>query len=220
MKKVVIFGNGEIAEVVHYYLANDSAYKVSAFTVDKEYISSNEMLGLPVVEFETIETTFPPTEYAMFIAISYRDVNVLRRKKLEAARSKGYNFIRYVSSHAFVAKNVEIKENTFIMENNVIQPFVSIGENVIMWSGNHVGHHTTIGNDCFIASHAVISGSAKIGEKSFIGVNATIRDNICIGRSCIIGAGALILQDADDFSVYLGSRATLSRAKSNRIKRI
>ena len=64
-----------------------------------------------------------------------------------------------MSSDAYLVTEVEIGENCFIFEANVIQPFVRIGDNVVMWSGNHIGHDSTIGSHCFIASHAVISGN-------------------------------------------------------------
>src|SRR6516165_10578295 len=109
------------------------------------------------------------------------------------------------------------KPNTFIMENNVIQPYVRIGQNVIMWSGNHIGHHTEIADNCFIASHVVVSGSVKVGRNTFIGVNATLRDNITIGASNVIGAACLILEDTPDEAVYRGQPATLARVPSSKL---
>jgi hypothetical protein len=37
MTKVVVFGVGQLAEVVHFYLSHDSPHEVAAFTVDNQY---------------------------------------------------------------------------------------------------------------------------------------------------------------------------------------
>jgi sugar O-acyltransferase (sialic acid O-acetyltransferase NeuD family) len=220
MRDVVIFGSGQVAEVMHYYITHESDRKVAAFTLDAAYLKEASHLGLPVVPFEEIETAFAPSTYEMFVAISYRQVNKARERKVEEAEAKGYRLISHVSPRAVVWSGFEAKANTFIMENNVIQPYVRIGKNVIMWSGNHVGHHTEIGDNCFIASHVVVSGSVKVGRNTFIGVNATIRDNITIGASNVIGAAALILENTPDEAVYLGRQAELARVPSSRLRKI
>lgn len=220
MKDVVIFGAGQIAEVVHFYLTHDSEYRVSVFTVDAAYLKDTTFLGLPVVPFEEIQAQYPPSRYGLFVAVSYKDVNRFRAEKVASAEAKGYKLISYVSSKASVWPGLKIGTNTFIMEDNTVQPFARIGNDVIIWSGNHIGHHSIICDHCFIASHAVISGSVTVGEYSFIGVNATIRDNISIGKSCVIGAGALILHDTKDFEVYIGQKTEPSKVPSNRLPNI
>ena len=52
MSKVVIFGIGQIAEVIHFYLTSDSDHDVVAFTVDREYLTKQQFKDLPVVPFE------------------------------------------------------------------------------------------------------------------------------------------------------------------------
>jgi sugar O-acyltransferase (sialic acid O-acetyltransferase NeuD family) len=220
MKNVVIFGVGQIAEVVHFYLTHDSEFRVSAFTVDAAYLKDTAFLGLPVVPFEEIQAQYPPSRYGFFVAVSYKDVNRFRAEKVSSAEAKGYQLISYVSSKASVWPGLKVGANTFIMEDNTVQPFARIGNDVIVWSGNHIGHHSIISDHCFIASHVVISGSVTVGEYSFIGVNATIRDNVTIGKSCVIGAGALILHDTKDFEVYSEQKTEPSKVPSNRLPHI
>ena len=129
-------------------------------------------------------------------------MNRARRQVYELCKQKGYELISYVSSRADRAAEVELGDNVFVFENNVLQPFVRIGCNVILWSGNHIGHDATIEDHCFIASHAVISGHVTIGESSFVGVNATIRDGVNVAADCVIGAGALIMEDTERGGVY------------------
>jgi sugar O-acyltransferase (sialic acid O-acetyltransferase NeuD family) len=220
MRDVVIFGMGQVAEVIHYYLTEEGGRNVVAFTVDAEHRTADEVLGVPVVDFEEIETRFPPAMHEMFVAVSYKGVNKLREAKVAAAEAKGYALTSHVSPNASVWPKLVVNPNTIIMENNVIQPYVTIGRNVIMWSGNHVGHHTRIGDNCFIASHAVISGNCEIGAGTFIGVNATLRDNIQIGTRNVIGASALVLKSSDDNAVFIGPATEPSKVTSDRLRGI
>lgn len=217
MAKVIVFGVGQIAELAHFYLTNDSEHDVVAFTADKEFKNNDSFHNLPVVAYEELIQKYPPSEYKMFIPISYKKVNKLRAEKFLDAKVKGYECISYISSKA-TYYNTPVGENCFILENNVIQPFTKIGDNCILWSGNHIGHHTSIENHCFLASHVVVSGNVLICESSFLGVNATIADNVKIGKHNVIGSGAVIFKDTDDFSVYSPSETEKSRVPSNRLR--
>lgn len=209
MKKIIIFGLSEIAEIAHYYFKHDSQYIVSAFTVDRDYINQNSFCDLPIVPFENLEEHYPPNDYDMFIAVSYAQVNRVREKKFNQAKKKGYSLISYVSSKATVWPDLSIGQNCFILEDNTVQPFVKIGDNVTLWSGNHIGHHSVINANCFISSHVVISGGVIIGKNCFLGVNSTIHDHINIGENCIIGAGAVITKSIDGNGIYVGNPAKL-----------
>lgn len=218
VKRLVIFGIGQIGQVARYYFTEDSEYDVVAFVVDAAYKDRDSEAGLPVVAFEEVERRFPPDECAMFVAMGYGKLNRLRESKLREARDKGYPIAHYVSSRAWVWKGFAPNDNLFLLEDNTVQPFVSIGENTTLWSGNHIGHHTTIGANVFIASQAVISGSVAIGDNSFIGVNATIADNLKLGARCVVGAGALLLRDAPDNSVFPAAATERSKVTSDRLR--
>lgn len=206
MGKMVIFGTGLIAELAHFYFTHDTKHQVVSFTNARDFIGQPKVLGLSVVPFEEIEEHYSPEEYSLFIAIGYRERNKIREQRYLEAKGKGYRLETYISSKA-VYYGASVGENCFILENNVIQPFVSIGNNVTLWSGNHIGHHSTIMDNCFISSHVVISGACTIKRNCFLGVNSTLRDNITIGEHTIVGAGALVMEDCPDYSVILADRS-------------
>ena len=66
MQKIVIFGTGDLAQRIFYYLKN-SEDEVVAFSANKSNIESDKLLGLPVVGFENVEKEYPPEEFSMFI---------------------------------------------------------------------------------------------------------------------------------------------------------
>lgn len=215
MTKVVIFGNGAIAQLAHYYFTTDSAYEVVAFTVDKDYITESTFEGKPIVSFETIEQHYPPNEYNMFIAVSYAKLNKVRAQKYTDAKTKGYKLVSYISSKCNVLTTYPIGDNCFILEDNTIQPFVKIGNNISLWSGNHIGHHSEIQDHNFISSHVVVSGHCVIESNCFIGVNSTLAHNVTIAKETLIGAGAVIAKSTEQGGVYVAPRSVKLEKKSS-----
>lgn len=215
--RVVIFGTGSFAECVHFYLEHDSPHDVVAFTVSADALDARTFRGLPVVPFETIEQSHPPSDFEMFVAVGYRDLNRVRARLYAAAKAKGYTLVTYISSKATTWSGLEIGDNCFVFEDNTIQAFASLGSDVVLWSGNHIGHHAVVGDHCFITSHVVISGHVRVGQFSFVGVNATTRDSISIGESCIVGAGALLMRSTGDREVYTATRAKRDDRSSDEI---
>ncbi|HKO43108.1 MAG TPA: acetyltransferase [Pyrinomonadaceae bacterium] len=205
MSRIVIFGTGKIADQVYFYLTNDSPHEIVAFTVDREYLSDEKKMGLPVVPFEEVQDVYSPTDYEMFVAVGYQDLNRFRAKKYDEARGKGYSLISYVSSRAANFGDIEIGDNCLVLEFAVLQPCSKVGNNVFIWSGNHIGHHSRIGDHCYIAGNVVISGSTKVGPHCFIGVGSTLGHEINVGEESFIGAGSLITKDVEPGSVYISA---------------
>ena len=201
MKKVVIFGTGELAQRIFFYL-KDSDDQVIAFCANKSKIDKEELLGLPVIAFENIKETFPPTEFSMFIALAYSEMNKKRTKFFNETKNKGYELYSFVHPSTKIWDEFEMGENCFILANNVIQPFVKIGNNVLIGSNNLISHNTTIGDNCFITSNVTMGGHITMGKNCFVGLSATINQRIKIGNECIIGAGTIITKDVNDKEVY------------------
>ena len=220
MAKVVIFGAGKIADEAYFYLKNDSPHEIVAFTVDGQYLTDAEKLGLPVVPFENVENKYPPAEFQMFVAVGYQDLNRFRAQKYNEAKQKGYRLASYVSSRASNVGEVEVGDNCFVLEFAVIQPGATVGSNVFIWSGNHVGHHASVGDHCYIAGNVVISGSTKVEPYCFIGVSAILGHEITIGRESFIGAGSLITKNVEPKSVYITGDTPKFRLDSDSFLRL
>lgn len=133
-KPVVIFGNGKMAQLAHFYFNHDSDYEPVAFTVDADFLGGEtQYLGLPLVPFEEIEKRYPPQTFLMFVAVGYTKLNAVRTECFLKARAKGYRFASYISSRSSYWGDVVMGANCFILENQVIQPFVKFGDNVFVW---------------------------------------------------------------------------------------
>lgn len=206
IKKLVILGDSAFAEVAYECFTYDSEYEVVGFSVEADYLKKDTLFGLPVVEFETIDKYFNTDEVEFYAALVYSQLNRLRTRLYQAAKTKGYRPASYISSRAFVWHNVELGEHCFIFEDNTVQPFVKIGNNVVMWSGNHIGHHSVIHDNCFLASHVVVSGFCNIGRNTFMGVNATFANNVTIGEDNWIGLGVTIVCNTEPNQLFKGEQ--------------
>jgi sugar O-acyltransferase (sialic acid O-acetyltransferase NeuD family) len=219
-KKLVLVGDSAFAEIAYEYFTCDSSYEVAAFAVEAAYLKRPKLFGLPVVPLEEVENSYPPKEHDVYVAVVYSQLNRLRTRLADAVKSKGFRLASYVSSRAFVWRNVKLGEHCFIFEDNTVQPFVECGDNVVLWSGNHVGHHSRIGDNCFISSHVVISGFCNIGANCFLGVNSALANNVTLGRDCWIGPGVTIKKDVAEDLVFSGADAEPSKVPAKRFFRI
>jgi sugar O-acyltransferase (sialic acid O-acetyltransferase NeuD family) len=217
MAKLVIFGAGDIARLAHHYFTHDSPHEVAAFVVDRAFRQGDAFQGLPLIDAEDVTDRFPPSDYDMFVAMSYAKMNAVRAEKYASMKAAGYRLVSYVSSRCSYLSQTPPGDNCFILEDNTVQPFVTIGNNVTLWSGNHIGHDVTIEDHCFITSHVVVSGWVRIGTRSFIGVNATLRNSITIAPETLIGAGAIIMKNTKPKQVYMPERAKLFPKSSDEI---
>lgn len=220
-KQLVIYGIGETAEIAYEYFTYDSEYDVVAFTADKAYIKKESMNGLPVIPFEEIEKQYSTSDVELFVAATYNQLNRVRTLMFNKAKEKGYKLASYISSKAFVWRNVTLGENVFIFEHNTVQHKCEIGDNVVLWSGNHIGHRTKIGAHAYLSSHCVISGFCEIGASSFLGVNCTFNDSISIAEDTIVGSGALVVKSVEEKgNLIIGSPAKPSAKSSYEVFKV
>ena len=218
MQKVILFGNGQMASMICFYLRHDSPFEVTAFTVDGEHIKEDALLGLPVVPFEEIEHRYPPRDFEMSIPISYRKVNQLRAEKYHAAKAKGYRLVNYISSKATTWPGLVIGDNCIILEGCIVQPSAQIGNDVIMGCNSLVGHDCVIGDHCFLAPGTVTLGYVRVGPHCFLGANSTIRDGITVAADCLIGAGVNISRNTEEKQVFIGAVAEPLSKRSDELR--
>ncbi len=219
MKKVVIFGVGNFAKLVHSYLKN-SPHEVVGFTVNKKMLNEPVFLDLPVIPFENIDKKYPPKDFCLFIAMGHTNMNKNRAKIFNECKKLGYELLSYVHPTSIIGEDVKMGENCLILENNVIQPFVTIGDDVIIWSNNIISHDVVIKDHCFIIHQVVISGYVTIEPYCIIAPNATIRNRVIIAKECIIGMCTLIMKNTIEKGVYAVDSSQLLPVTSDRLKDI
>jgi len=209
MKKIIIFGDREIAELAHYYLTTDAGRQVECFTLHNNYLTKGQCCGLPIIPFEDVLKVYPAAEYSFFAPIY--SSGIMREKIANEIRAHGYDLESYVSTKAHIW-NAQLGSNCFIFEGVNIQPFCQVGNNVIIWSLTHVGHHGVIEDNVFMSSGVVVAGRNRVGKYSFLGSNSSTRDGTIIPEGTLIGMDSSVVKSPERaWGVYYGTPARYVR---------
>ncbi|MGE4457040.1 MAG: acetyltransferase [Arcobacteraceae bacterium] len=203
--KLVIYGIGPFAKLLHYYLTNDSDYEVVAFCADEAYIKEKEFCGLPIVAFEDVEDIYKPKEYKMLVAVGY---SKMRNRKImfEKAKAKNYALVNYIHS-SVINHEIKLGENNIILAGCVIEPNVEIGNNNVIWSMTLLGHDCQIENHNYISAKCLISGDTKIKNLCFIGNGTTMINGLVIENETYLIAGTNLRKSTKEYGMYIGNPA-------------
>ena len=55
MKKLIIFGDGQIADIMSYYFQEQSEYNVECFCIDDKFHKNKKHLGKPLISFSKLK---------------------------------------------------------------------------------------------------------------------------------------------------------------------
>jgi UDP-N-acetylbacillosamine N-acetyltransferase len=205
-RKVICFGTGSLAELMHVYLSNEGGQELVGFVAEKTLVRNHTFRGLPVHAFEEVETFWDPAGFDMLLAIGYRIMR--NRKRLyEAAKAKGYRLANFASKQAIIADDLLMGDNNIIMPNVHIEPFVRIGSNNILWSNTLICHHARIGHHNFFAPNSAIAGEVTIGDLCFFGIGSIISNKVVIGDETQVAPGSTVLENTSAHKKYLGTPA-------------
>ena len=207
-KKLLIYGNGEMAQLMYHYFTHDSDYEVVAFTADEEYMTETTLCGLDMIPFASVEERYPPGSTEMFVAIGYARMRN-RKVMYEKAKSKGYSLANYISSQAHLSPGVRIGENNAFLSGVIVEPFCEIGNNNMFNSGVTVCHHTVVKDHSFLAARVLIGGRCLINDGCFFGFGCVVLQYKTMEQESLVGANALLLSDTRAYGRYLGSPARL-----------
>jgi sugar O-acyltransferase (sialic acid O-acetyltransferase NeuD family) len=217
LEKLVIYGNKSVARGLYSTFRLGSKYEVVAFTVDREYLEGDRFCELPIVPFDTVEKEFPPEAHKMFIAVGYVGANRIRKERYLRSKEMGYRLVSAVSPTAIVNPGTIIGENCIVGHFAVISDSARIGNNVFISAACTIGHDVVIGDHCLLSDGVSVGGGVSIGACSYLGIRSIIRNKVSIGNGCVIGAGALMLENAEDGSVYMGEPAALLPISSDKL---
>lgn len=194
MKKILIYGINQQAQQLYHYIMHENERIVSAFVVDGEYKSVDELLGLPVYCFEEIESVFSVDEYEILLSFGYKNMVRNRQEKYNLCKEKGYALASYISKAAKVYTD-QIGESVIIYPNTIVAPFVTIGDGCFIETSCTIAHHTSIGSFSFLAPGVTISGDVKIGNNCFLGCGSIVSASAKIDDLVVVGAGVCVTND-------------------------
>lgn len=206
-KKVVVFGTSEFSCMLAEYIG-ESDDSVCAFCVDREYLDASSQNGLPVIPFEDLPSHFLPGKVEVLVALGYRNMNALRKQRMEQALAMGYTLYTYIHPSAIISIGVCGSGNIFL-ENVVIAKGVKIGTGNIFQISTSIAHHTTIGNYNFFAPCCHLAGDIHVGDNCFFGINSSIVNGVFVSDYTLCGAGSLLTQDTLPYEAIVPARGSV-----------
>ena len=206
LPKVIIYGINHQAQQLKCFLEFEQQAEVCAFVVDAAYKKGDELLGLPVYEFENVEQIFSPKEYQILLSFGYRNMVKNREDKYFLCKEKGYQLFTYISKDAIVY-SVEIGEGSLIYPRCFLEPFTKIGKGVFVDAGVFIGHNTVVEDFCFFAPNATVCGDIHIESNCFLGANCTVANQGVVRSRTLVAAGAVLTKEVDEGTICLAAKA-------------
>lgn len=218
MKKIVIYGNSSMAEVVAEYIGNTPGYEVVAFTIDKELVSGSEFGHKRLIAIDELSDFFGKNEIELLVltAFGQGSPRILKKQKSEELKSKGFRLSSFIDPSAYVAPSATVGENCIILNRAIVEPFAVLDDGVFLRSDAYVSHGSHIGEYSYLAPRATLAGKVEVGRFCFLGVNCTIHDRKKVGDYAIIGGGAVVTSDVPEYGVIKAAPGILLDVKSTK----
>lgn len=209
MKNIIIFGANDLGRLLKFYLEQDNDQrKVVAFTMDRDYISSSEFCGLPVIAFEDIKAYFPSSEYEIMIAIGNSKMNNLRKDVFLRCKEKGYSLASFYHSSCSIHSN-DIGEGNIFLEYCLVYPFAKIGKGNLLWDHVLISHDCTVGDFNTFSSYADLCGYVTIGNNGYFGKHCIINDYNKIADYTLVGANAYAKKKTKPYDVVVPVKSVI-----------
>jgi hypothetical protein len=200
-QKLVIYGNGTIAMMMKRYLS--VSYEVDGFTVDNACITASELDGIPVVDFASVETCYPPSEFCMIIAVGFVRMNAIRRERAVMAREKGYRLVNYVHPSVDISL-AEIKgDNNILLEHASLHPGTVVESDNFISSNTNIGHGCRVGNGCWFNAGVSIGGETTIRDGCVFSINSGANNNLIVEEETFVGPGCFLARSSQPGDVFL-----------------
>lgn len=214
MKKLIIFGANDLGRLLKYYIEKDDSRTVVAFTMNREYIKENSFLGFPVVPFENIAVSYPPSEYEILIAIGNSKMNNIRKKVFLECKAQGYTIASYIHSSCSINSD-DIGEGNIMLEKCLVYPFAIIGNGNLFWDHVLISHDCVVGDYNTFSSYADLCGYVTIGNNGYFGKHCIINEYSQIADYTLVGAAAYAKKETKPYDVVVPARSIILEDKKS-----
>lgn len=204
MKKAIIFGANELAEQLFLSnVENGEQYEIVAFTVDKEFLNTDNLHGVPIIPYDVLHKFYSPQEVeGLFLCLGYKNMNLNRMNIYKRLIDENkYHILNYIDSRASV-------HTECIGLGNIFFSGAYIGFKCIVGNGNifsHnciIGHDSNIGNFNFFSVGSSTGGKVFIRDRCFFGMRSAAAHGIIIENRTLLGAGGYISSNSEEGSTY------------------
>jgi len=213
-RRVLIYGTGQIGNMVASILELAPDISIAGFIDDDESVWGQEFRGYPILGgFEILQ------KFSSYDAVTVALGRVEPRREV-ARRIKALAIPQYNAVHpsALISRGCTLGEGNIIGAgvNLYVNPI--IGDNVFIGPSVVVSHDSVVGDYALLSVGSVIGARVDIEPGAFIGAGATVmptgwgkESRLRVGADAIIGVGSVVIRDVEPRAVVAGVPAKLLR---------
>lgn len=205
-KPVIVYGSRQLSTMLYHDSVDHPTFRIACFAADQPFLSGTGMfLGLPHVDFASINELYPPERYDLIAMVTGYDDMRNRYRMYQKAKAKGYRLRNYVSASCEIANDVAMGDNNLIFGQTHIGYGGRMGDCNTIRHQTYLGHEFELGDFNVITPDCRIGGNCAIGSNCYIGLGATVKNGLAIADDTLIGAGTVVLKDTEPASKNVGN---------------
>ena len=214
--RILIYGTGQIGNMVASILELSDDVKVIGFIDDDESKWGTQFIGYPILGgFDVLQQASTYDQ----VAVALGRVEP-RRKVAKRIDKLGISQASAVHPSALISKGCVLGTGCIIGAgvNLFVNP--SIGNNVFVGPSVVVSHDSVVEDYALLSVGSVIGARVDVGSGAFIGAGATVMppgwgkdSRLRIGADAIVGVGAVVIRDVEERAIVAGVPAKLLRYK-------
>ncbi len=133
--------------------------------------------------------------------------NEIRLEKLTKLEQHKACLSVVVHPSAVISRYAQVGLGSVILATAVVNAGAKLGRGCIINTGAVVEHDCRLDDGVHVSPNASLAGAVEVGFQSWIGAGASVKQSITIGRMVTVGMGAVVIADAPNGSVVVGSPA-------------
>lgn len=204
--KLIIIGAGGHGRVVADCAFTTGKYQEIAF-LDDCYPQRKENAIWPIIG--KVSEFGQYLNEAVFV-VAFGN-NKLRQTIQSQLKSTNATIVSVIHPHSVISTRATIGLGSVVCANTTINIGANVGEGCIINTGSTIEHDCVIGEFVHISPNAALAGGITIGDLSWLGINSTIIECLTIAPNTQIGAGAVVINNTEKNSLYVGNPAKYIR---------
>jgi sugar O-acyltransferase (sialic acid O-acetyltransferase NeuD family) len=220
LRKVVLYGSGQLGVMAAYILGYDEDVEVVGFVDDDPAKLEQESNGLKVLGDGSVLPELRQAGVTCTIAC----IGDNHQRGIVARRltQMGFELISAIHPTANISRRASLSGGAIVGPGAIISAHSSIGSSPYIGAGTVIGHDVTVGDNALISVGCVIAARVDIEDEAFIGGGARLvpaemgqENRLRIGKGAVIGAGAVVIADVPPYAVAVGVPAKVVRYREN-----
>jgi acetyltransferase-like isoleucine patch superfamily enzyme len=218
-RRLLLYGNGPHTRAIYGYVHDLPA--LSGFIVDDHVVHQRPAIGdFPVTPLSRAVAEFPPDEYAVLVALGYRDFNDLRRDRTQALRQLGYRTLSYIDPSVRLPRTFSVEENCIVIDHASLNDGVTIQEGTFVSCGAMVGHDSILEPYSWVGPGAALAGGVTIGQASILGLNCSVKQNTRLGHHTLVFPNTFVNADTRPYDVIASGAGKRLAFDSRRLMKL